>query len=226
MNKKQLLAENSRLFAVAERQNTELEAIKLRFEEQSVSFNKIVEENSALKEEKGLLSNTIISLNKEIEELKKNLAEISATSLTYENIPDAVPPQPEEVSLKDEDRNFKKIDSDIEEAISNITKYDTVEPVADSSSPRITGEQREGLKKHGAAAIGAVTKVVAYVLGELQSGSNENTEGLYSLALGKNENFKMKVLSLIESEGNFDKICSELDEMTKNTVQSISELLN
>lgn len=226
MRKKMLLAENSSLFAEVERKNTELEAIKLRLEEEKGLAGALKEENDNLKRAVAQLEERLSSANKEIEELK---TELSLPAQTV--IEPACFEETEEITVE-EDKEFMEqgntpssIDCDIQNVISDIEGCNTQKAQPKQEPPKLSEEQRGELRRLGAAVIGRVTKTTAYVTAQLQSVNLENSDRLYSLALGKNESFKIQVLELVESDGVFEELCNRLNEMAETAAHAIGGLV-
>lgn len=225
MRKKQLLAENSSLFAEVERKNTELEAIKLRLEEEKGLVAALKEENANLKLAVSQLEEKISSAGEEIEELKNKLSADAERVLKPICTEEVEQVEAENTEPVEKVSQPTPMDSDIQSVISDIDGYNVVKSEPKPKAPKITEEQRNKLRRLGAAAIGRVTKATAYVTAELQSGEEENADRLYSLALGKNEGFKIQVLELVESDGIFEGLCDRLQKMTDMAAHTISSLL-
>lgn len=223
MRKKQLLAENSGFFAEIERKNTELEILKIRLKEKTDSAEKLRVRNVELEETVAELKKLLLSSARQIEELEITINGLKKSGV--KEVPLSVAVEETKEAEEPDYLPSDPINRDIENVISGLSIHEEKKSKEAPVYPKITEEQRVELRNIGAAAIGRVTKIAAYVTGKLQTQSNDNSDRLYSLALGKNESFKIQVSKLVESEGNFEDICRELERKSDMAVSAISELI-
>lgn len=223
MRKKLLLAENSNLFAEVERKNTENEGLKIRLEDSRKAKETLEKENAELLEKLKASSDYINTLEKKVGELEEENNNLKAELIkTRESCP---PPILKEVKEETTEQTpLSETDNSIKSVIEEISVYEAPAPESIPQTPHLSSEQREALRTKGAEEIGRVTKVVALATAKLKADPNENTDHLYSLALGTNESFKMQVLSIVEAEGDFDELCNELHQKATLVIEKLNSL--
>lgn len=234
MRKKLLIAENANMFAELERNNTENKTLKIRLTEQTETAKLLSEKLNSLTAENEELKNKLAYAYDEIEKLKTINRKSQPASPEIQNnlnvkreelsdCRDGEEPLAEQPSEQKAEEGLT--DCRIKEVINEISAYESCEIPKKEPLPKISEEQRNALKKLGAAEIGRVTKTAAYISASLLSNPDENTEKLYSLALGKNEGFKIKVLSIVSGEGEFEKLSGEIKSAADNTVRELNSIL-
>ncbi len=100
-------------------------------------------------------------------------------------------------------------------------------PKVDSGreKPTLSDEEKAALRELAALSISRLTKAVAR-LSLVDAGTDEkNTEELYSLALGKNESFKIKVSKLLDEGEGFEEIKTKIERLTEKSEEEIKELI-
>ena len=74
------------------------------------------------------------------------------------------------------------------------------------------------LRDHGAKIIGKVTRVTAEVISKINVVDDDAAAGLKTLALGKNESFKFKVMELAKKGGDPDRVMAEMDFLADEAI--------
>ena len=223
MRKKLLLAENANLFAEVERKTTENEGLKIRLEESRKTKENLEKENETLLEKLEASSDYIKNLEEKIKELEIENQSLKAELVKEEELcPPPILKEAEEETA--EQIPLSETDNSIKSVIEEISVYEATAPESIPQTPKLSSEQREALRTKGAEEIGRVTKVVALATAKLKADPNENTDHLYSIALGTNESFKMQVLSIIEADGDFDELCGELHQKATLVIEKLNSL--
>ncbi len=207
MRKKLILAENANLFAETERKQIENETLKIKLEEEKVKCKDLSKENEKL-------MSKISELLLEIKE-KDEKIHILANSPKKMDILEKKEGTSETPNLAEE------VKAEPEENGQTVLETDSKE----EKSSEITAEDRKILMEKGAAAISEVTRVVAGVYTRCEDLSAEEAEKIYSLALGKNETFKIKVSNLLVEKGEVQALLILLEEMTRDAKKQIEELI-
>lgn len=84
---------------------------------------------------------------------------------------------------------------------------------ADASAP-IT----DLLRDHGAKIIGKVTRVTAEVISKINTADEDAAASLKTLALGKNESFKFKIMELAKKGGDLERVMAEMEFLADETI--------
>ena len=127
---------------------------------------------------------------------------------------------------KAEEHVSSQTNNDIETVIKDIEVASATTIKTEAAPIEITKDQRAKLTDKGASAIGKITKLTALVTGMAEENPDINYDEIYSMALGKNEAFKIKVAALVASKEDFETILKNLDELTDVFEKDIKALLN
>lgn len=74
------------------------------------------------------------------------------------------------------------------------------------------------LRDHGAKLIAKVTRATAEVISKINSVDDNVASSLKTLALGKNESFKFRIMELAKNVGSYDETIKEMDFLTEETI--------
>lgn len=215
LNKKRLLGENASFFAEIERKSLEISTLKLKLEEKE---NKIIE----LEEQNRILTDKIGEFKKFSEEAERKIKELEAREVTVKTV---YIQKPYEERKEIEEEENSQTNTDIKEVIKNLEETEIKEEETKVPVCTISEEQREELRKKGALAIAQTTKAVALITSQLESLEKKQRDDAFSLALGKNESFKIQISAVTEKNGVFEELLEEIEKNTKETVESILNIV-
>lgn len=217
MRKKQLLAVNSNLFSEIEKLNVEIKTLKIKLEEKTTDADRLGEENVQLKE-------MIIGLKAALEEANEKISALENIPVQKEIV--YIEKAAEKVDeAKAEEPLDSQTNNDIETVIKDIEVANAATIKTETSPIEITKEQRNELTEKGAAAIAKITKLTALVTGLAEEKPDISSDEIYSMALGKNEAFKIKVANLVASKEEYETISQNLDELTATFEKDIKDLI-
>lgn len=74
------------------------------------------------------------------------------------------------------------------------------------------------LRDYGAKIIGKVTRVTAEVISKINTTDEDAAASLKTLALGKNESFKFKIMELAKKGDNLEKVMAEMDFLADEAI--------
>lgn len=246
MNKKQVLSQNAALFAEIERTATETQAMRLRLEEQSEKLE--LAEQRRLDAESRLekTQRELERLLGENEELRRENAALCDALRELNDSRTAVPPQtddapadPPHTLLQPEPQaensgepepspaEIEKQQESAENDLPDLRQNDGFSVgrpfVSSGAFPRGTA-QDELLRQRGAEAIGTVTRVAVQIISALDGMNRDNAERIQNSVLGKNESFKLEVMSLLASGGEVEAVCAQLEGKTQETVAYLNQI--
>ena len=106
-----------------------------------------------------------------------------------------------------------------EEQIIKNREYLSLTPEADQKStlPDCT-PMNDLLRDYGAKIIGKITRVTAEVISKISTTDADAASSLKTLALGKNESFKFRIMELAKERSDFEKIMEEMDFLAEETI--------
>lgn len=250
MRKKQLLLQNSALFAEIERKSCELEALNIRIEELNEAVTAIKSEKEALeqqleaiKEENQLLrqENEVLlaqqdnispeketSYNTDTLYAEENSATPSQTDSCGYGEADGANPQPLEENLQPlmEDADQRIISHKEPQALDEDIHTEPVIVPAKAKTTHLSKAEVDLLRTHGAQLIGKITRLTAQMLTSLEANGDENSEALKNLALGKNESFKYQILSLINTNGEINVLKAKMDTLAEEAANYLESYKN
>jgi len=88
----------------------------------------------------------------------------------------------------------------------------------DASIPTDSTPITDLLRDYGAKVIGKVTRVTAEVISKINVVDEDAAASLKTLALGKNESFKFKVMELAKMKSDPDRIMAEMDFLADEAI--------
>ena len=243
MNKKQVLSQNAALFAEIERTATETQAMRLRFEEQREKLElaeqrrldaesrlaetqreleRLLAENEELRRENAALCDALQELNDSRTTVPPQAGDAPA------DLPHALlQPEPQaenrmEPEPSPEERQ-KTAENDLPDLNQNAG-FSVGRPFILSGAASRGTAQEELLRQRGAEAIGTVTRVAVQIISALDGTNRDNAERIQNSVLGKNESFKLEVMSLLASGGEVEAVCAQLEGKTQETVAYLNQI--
>ena len=240
MNKKQVLSQNAALFAEIERTATETQAMRLRLEEQreklELTEQRRLDAESRLAETQRELERLLA----ENEELRRENAALCDALQELNDSRTAVPPQagdapadPPHTPLQPEPQAENRMEPEpspeetgerqkpAENGLPDLSQNDRFSvgrPFVSSGAVSRRTAQDELLRQRGAEAIGTVTRIAVQIISALDG------ERIQNSVLGKNESFKLEVMSLLASGGEFEAVCAQLEGKTQETVAYLNQI--
>lgn len=246
MNKKQVLSQNAALFAEIERTATETQAMRLRLEEQreklELAEQRRLEAESRLAETQRELERLLA----ENEELRRENAALCNALQELNDSRTTVPPQTDDApadlphallqpepqaenrmepkpSPEETGERQKPAENDLPDLNQN-DGFSVGRPFVSSGTVSRGTAQDELLRQRGAEAIGTVTRVAVQIISALDGTNRDNAERIQNSVLGKNESFKLEVMSLLASGGEVEAVCAQLEGKTQETVAYLNQI--
>jgi len=245
-----LLAENANLFAEIERKRIENETLKLKIAEEKKKQEAFKAENDSLLAKIGELALEIAEKDEEIAALRaaaalcEGLNESSKVEAEEEKEMFFAAPEQEMASAAVEQEmdlstaEQAPLDT-VTQTVEEVQKPTEIDCEKTEETPKthkfaenqpkmpivITAEQRQELTKLCARAIAEVTKAAALCYTKAEELNCGEAENIYSMALGKNETFKIKASKLLEEKGDLDSLILKLEQMTKFAKEDINALI-
>lgn len=249
MRKKQLLLQNSALFAEIERKSGEIAALNIRLEELNESVDILKAENETLiklldsikqqnellsKENEALLAqqNAIICQKETVclpddTECDETTVTPLQTDCAEDSLLEESIPQTMQDNGKKDELSNKPLENTLHNnPISDHKKSEVSQADVSQEVSQLSKAEIDLLRTHGAQLIGKITRITAQMISSLDAGGDENSEALKNLALGKNESFKYKILSLINTNGEINDLKAQMDSLADETADYLESYKN
>ncbi len=231
MRKKQLILQNSSLFAEIERKAGEIESQHIKIEDLNEVIEQLNKQNQFLNEQLAELTEQNQNLKAENQRLLSDLenaqtvtvedaiipeAPESAKETQFESANNAIVVEAEAEQTDAPQEPYIEISQEIPE--DNAEKEKTIifsPPAIKKSNP-----QADVLRAYGAEHIGKITRLTAKIISLAEDEATKN------IALGKNEGFKLEILSLINQDGSVEDIKHKMDTLATQTVEYLDTIQN
>lgn len=231
MRKKQLILQNSSLFAEIERKAGEIESQHIKIEDLNEVIEQLNKQNRLLNEQLAELEQQNQNLKAENQRLLSDL-ENAQTDEAQDAIIQEVPVNAKETKAESDYDTIvveteseqtdatKEPDIEISHEIpkDNAEKEKTVKfspPATQKSNPHV-----DILRAYGAEHIGKITRLTAKIISLAEDEATKN------IALGKNEGFKLEILSLINQDGSVEDIKLKMDNLASQTAEYLDTIQN
>lgn len=227
MKKKQLLLQNTSLFAEIERKSGEIDSLKLRIEELVDKLEKLTAENAALER-------NVSNRDDELEKIKNENAELI---IKLEDLSKKLQSMYELSEQNGKNNDAKAVNIpviEMDDPLFGESEEKTVIPQPSACPPQIKRPaETKGshytpindiLRDYGAQMIGKVTRITAQTVAKAQQNGGDAAESLQTLALGKNESFKFQVLSLLESGRDGEDIRNEIGRLADEAIAYLESI--
>ncbi len=241
MKKKQLEQQNIALFAEVERKSSEISTLTLRLEELRETYDSLLaqkeELNSALKtlqQEYNMLSEHNQQLAQALQEFlystpnqsEPDNVNIALASETEGEAQTEATESPSLIAEEISEPSAVNAESVLSESVDTLEHSETID-AASPSEPAIPTEITPStplsqanidlLRAHAAELIGSLTRQTASLLSHLENVGGTNAEAAKTLLLGKNESFKYKILTVLNSNGSTEELQTKMDRLAEET---------
>lgn len=239
MKKKQLILQNSSLFAEIERKAGEIEALHIKIEDLNETIKHLNSQNQALNKHIVEISNENENLKAEKEQLLSDLKKASIDELAeqpQESDSEVFEPTAEEIAKQPTEEPLPTVSVQAPPDFNNVvvvpdkeeSSFEGVEATIPENKAVLhtntipkANPHADILRAYGAEHIGKITRLTAKILALVN-----NDEGTKNIVLGKNESFKFEILSLINQNGSVDEIKSKMDDLANQTEEYLKTIQN
>lgn len=235
MRKKQLILQNSSLFAEIERKAGEIEAQHIKLED----LNSVIEQ---LNKQNQLLSSKVAELTEQNEKLtaenERLIQDLKNTNSAGVDTQEAHAQNTLTSAVNDVAEAEQEVEAEVEIQEAPVPTESTAQDSTSKAEPPIeqpnepktikftpsaipkNNPQTDVLRAYGAEHIGKITRLTAKIISMAEDEATKN------IALGKNESFKLNILSLINKNGDTEEIKAQMDSLASDAVDYLNTIQN